>query len=366
MSWIKKTFLLIYILASSVALLLIIDFLIGGFLIPCNKRENLSFSRCKNTDESPYIVSHPIYHHDLSKNYRNNQYWGSINLNLCTDENGFKISCNASNKNIKNFDIAFIGDSFTEGVGLSYEETFVGQISKSRPELKIANLGVSSYSPSIYFSKVNFLLENGISFKELVVYIDISDIQDEAVSYELSDVIVAEKGGKVSRYSNLKKLARWSFPLTYYGLNRLKTLYFPESVTTYLMTDYQRSAWTYNSSSIGYGQEGVKGGIEQSLRAMTKLSELLRDKGINLSVGIYPWPAQLLYDSKNSLQVRIWEDFCSARCVNFHNSFESFFYLKDKISANKIIELYFIAGDVHHNRQGAEVIANDFLNAPEK
>ncbi len=70
----------------------------------------------------------------------------------------------------------------------------MGQIAKSRPELKIANLGVSSYSPSIYFSKVNFLLQQGITFKELVVYIDISDIQDEAISYELLDGVVVPKG----------------------------------------------------------------------------------------------------------------------------------------------------------------------------
>ena len=67
MSWIKKTFVLFYIGASSIALLLIIDFLIGGFLIPCYERQHLSFSRCKNTDANTYNVPHPVYHHDLSK-----------------------------------------------------------------------------------------------------------------------------------------------------------------------------------------------------------------------------------------------------------------------------------------------------------
>ena len=132
------------------------------------------------------------------------------------------------------------------------------------------------------------------------------------------------------------------------------------------MADYQRGAWTYNPSSIGYGQEGVQGGIEQSLRAMTKLSDLLREKGINLSVAVYPWPSQLLYDKVESEQVRIWENFCKTRCVSFYNSFESFFALKDQISVNKTIELYFVPGDVHHNRKGAQVIANDFLNSKRK
>jgi hypothetical protein len=364
MSWIKKTIVPFYFITSSIALLLLIDFLVGGFLIPCYEREHLGVSKCINTLRVP----HHVYHHDLSKNGRGIERWGGEKpYTLCTDNNGFKISCNAIDKNLKNFDIAFIGDSFTEGIGLSYEDTFVGQISKSRPELKIANLGVSSYSPSIYFSKVNFLLEQGITFKELIVYIDISDIQDEAISYKLSDAVVVSRGLEVTKHSSIKKLAHWSFPLTYYGLHRLKILFFPsqiESVSvTYLDQNYPRSAWTYNPYSAGYGLSGVKGGIEESLKSMTKLSELLKDKGIKLSIGVYPWPGQLLYDKVHSEQVRIWDDFCSTKCVRFYNSFESFFALKDKISADKTIELYFILGDVHHNRQGAEIIAKDFLNA---
>jgi len=407
MSWIKKTLTLFSIIAISVALLLLIDFSIGSFLIPCSEVAHLEVARCKNTNTNTNAnslrVQHPVYHHDLKKNGREISQWGRETYELCTDENGFKTSCNSSNKSVKNFDIAFIGDSFTEGVGLEYEDTFVGQISKSRPELKIANLGVSSYSPSIYFSKVNFLLKQGITFKELVVYIDISDIQDEANLYELADGVVVPKGEvspkgalvpkgvavskitevpkgevapravevpkgvEVSNYSSIKKWAHRSFPLTYFGLHLLKTLYFPLDLEqAYLMADYQRGAWTYNPSSIGYGQGGIKGGIEQSLRAMTKLSDLLREKGINLSVGVYPWPSQLLYDTVASEQVRVWENFCKTRCVRFYNSFESFFALKDKISANKTIELYFVPGDVHHNHKGAEVIANDFLNLTEK
>jgi hypothetical protein len=360
---------LFYIGSVSIALLLFIDFLIGGFFLPCGERNHLYVSRCyKNKLRVPHVV----YHHDLEKNVRAIDLWGTREYMVCTDGNGFKISCNSRFQSQRSFDIAFIGDSFTEGVGLEYEETFIGQISKSRPDLVIANLGVSSYSPSIYFSKVKFLLEQGIFFKELVVYIDISDVQDEAISYELNDGIVVskDKGEEValSKFS-VKRLAHWSFPLTYYGASKLKTRYFREKtveVNNFFSANYERSSWTYNPASSGYGQLGVQGGVEQSLLAMSKLSELLRQRGINLSIGVYPWPGQLLYDEGHSQQVRIWEDFCRTNCVRFYNSFQSFFILKDKISADKTIELFFISGDIHHNRQGAEIIANDFLNAYEK
>lgn len=91
--------------------------------------------------------------------------WGPLKYRLCTDANGFKASCHAKSSDDKNFDIAFIGDSFTEGIGLPYEETFVGVIAQNMPTLKIANLGVSSYSPSIYLSKVKYLLDHGFFLK---------------------------------------------------------------------------------------------------------------------------------------------------------------------------------------------------------
>ena len=43
---------------------------------------------------------------------------------------------------------------------------------------------------------------------------------------------------------------------------------------------------------------------------MTKLSNYLNNRNIKLSIGVYPHPATLLYDTENSLQVKIWSDFC--------------------------------------------------------
>ena len=78
--------------------------------------------------------------------------------------------------------ILFIGDSFTEGVLVPYELTFIGQIATYRPDIDILNAGVTSYSPLIYYLKVDYLLNKvGLKFDELFVFIDISDIQDEYV-----------------------------------------------------------------------------------------------------------------------------------------------------------------------------------------
>ena len=49
--------------------------------------------------------------------------WGDTYYRLCTDSRGFKFNCLDEEK--KNYQIAFIGDSFTEGIGLPFNKTFI-------------------------------------------------------------------------------------------------------------------------------------------------------------------------------------------------------------------------------------------------
>ena len=138
---------------------------------------------------------------------------------LCTDNHGFKYKCGATRN--KNFDIAFLGDSFVEGVALNYEKTFVGLFERNK-NLSVANLGVTSYSPNIYLSKMKYLLDNNFKFKHLVVFIDISDLYDDNTFYKLnSDFSVSEKNAK---HKNLKrrKFLRYNFPLTNYYMFVIK------------------------------------------------------------------------------------------------------------------------------------------------
>ena len=88
-------------------------------------------------------------------NYKNNTGFEGKFI-ICTNNHGFRDSCNKKNVS-KNFDIGFMGDSFVEGYSVNFEESFVGIFTENRKNLKIANLGVSSYSPKIFYSKLNFL-----------------------------------------------------------------------------------------------------------------------------------------------------------------------------------------------------------------
>lgn len=363
MSWIKsilKNVLLVGFISS--VLFVGIDFFLGNKFISI-------FNLDREKIEKNYRVEHPVFHHTLLPDYDGFGYWGNQKYKICTNHLGFKDYCDKSLQVSSEVDIAFIGDSFTEGIGLPYEDSFVGQIAKARPDLRIANLGVSSYAPSIYLAKIKKLLDDGFIFKELVVYIDISDIQDEAVSYQYKDGIVQEpesvrndRINSVASQSPYKKFLKKYLPITYIFMSRIQAMKDHANAKDYLERDFSRSAWTYNQNSLGYGSAGVDASITKAVVLMNDLYGLLNHRGIKLSVGVYPWPAQLLYDNVDSRQVQIWKDFCTNKCSHFYNLFPVFFALEKDVGAPKVIDQYFIKGDVHFNAEGAKLIADNFLD----
>ena len=182
MSWIKSERLKegLIILVTSLSLLLLVDYFLGYKIL-----HNAPIST-RNNAERGLGIRHAIYHHTLAANFNGlTSFDQQTEYRFCTNDGGFKSDCN-NIVNGKSFDIAFLGDSFTEGIGLPYEKTFVGLIAAQLPEKKIANLAVASYAPSIYYTKLLTLINQGYRFKEVVIYIDISDIQDES-NYAIVD-----------------------------------------------------------------------------------------------------------------------------------------------------------------------------------
>jgi hypothetical protein len=92
---------------------------------------------------------------------------------------------------------------------------------------------------------------------------------------------------------------------------------------------------------------------------MDRLHELLSSHGVALSVGVYPWPQQLLYDSENSRQAGIWRDWCAGKCRKFFDHFPAFFRHKER-DPDFIRSLY-IWGDVHFNARGNELLARTLI-----
>ena len=67
------------------------------------------------------------------------------------------------------------------------------------------------------------------------------------------------------------------------------------------------------------------------MNTMDELYKLLKKKGIEMSLAVYPWPQQLEYDVENSEQVKMWENFCTDRCKHFLIFFLIFLSQKIKL-----------------------------------
>ncbi|MEE8211712.1 MAG: hypothetical protein V3T85_07315, partial [Acidiferrobacterales bacterium] len=140
--------------------------------------------------EAVYRRPHPVFHHTLARNIEyDHAVWGTEVYTIRTNSLGFKdervreVALEAKQPRI-----IITGDSFTEGLGLEFKDTFVGHISNyyKKRNVEVLNAGILSYSPEIHLAKTRYFLEaERLEFDHLVVFIDMSDMEDEAMGYNI-------------------------------------------------------------------------------------------------------------------------------------------------------------------------------------
>lgn len=277
--------------------------------------------------------------------------------------------------------VLFLGDSFTEGVGLSWDDTIVARFAAHYPNLDVLNAGVLGYSPSNYLRKAELLLDEGVRIDYAIVYIDISDIQDEAlIHFDRSgdivdgDIVVnpeARVGDPpetvwhrrmpgVLSSSSLDRFLSSGFRVTEYLRRRIGPL-IAGNPRQYPLHRLIRSMWTVPGADVegGYGELGVAGAIDKATGVMDQLASLLRARGVACYVAVYPWPDQIEYDGVDSLQVRIWRVWCARNhCAGFIDHFPDFFARKELGDWHTL----YLRGDVHFSKAGAELAAERLIS----
>jgi hypothetical protein len=226
-----------------------------------------------------------------------------------------------------------------------------------QPRVEFLNAAVVSYSPVIYLQKIKYLLKIGLHFDEVVVFLDISDIMDEATTYFcIDDNPQYRRLGSCRAYfwTLLRASLRNSFSVTHAVYLKIRSP--REELLASREAREARSNWTLPEFDVGnwYAPLGLDGGIERALQNMQTLCDLLTSRGIPLTVVVYPWPAQLDHDDRDSRQVALWREFCVSRCKAFINLFPTVFAVKDA-HADWDSRL-FIPDDVHYSAEGNQVL----------
>lgn len=137
----------------------------------------IAFS-AKGDDVSARRIS-AIYHHGLVPNAHFSHEWVSGDrIQEKINKFGFRsTTTDRQVNNLSEYKTVVIGDSFVEGVGLNYVDTFASILpAKFGP---VANMGVISYSPSLYQKKLKHYKSLGLNPRILIQVVDVSDIQDE-------------------------------------------------------------------------------------------------------------------------------------------------------------------------------------------
>jgi hypothetical protein len=312
-------------------------------------------------------VAQPIYNHGLATNFDGYDVWGELRYRLITNSLGFKdasvreVPLKSSSRRV-----LLIGDSFTEGIGMSFEDSFAGMLYRAGQErsqkIEFLNAGVVSYSPSIYYKKIKFLLDVGLQLDEVVLFSDTSDVTDEATSYFCIDddpkyrkyCTSAEGSAQLEAPPKAPNFLIDRFVVT----NRVR-IYIKRSIQSLLgnrrrsiNADHARIGWTIAGLDVSSDNQplGVGGGIARSLQNMRALSDLLAARNIPLTIVVYPWAQQIAQGDRDSRQVSLWRNFCEGRCKMFINLFPDFFAAAD-LDKNWYEHL-FILGDDHFSAAG--------------
>ena len=317
-------------------------------------------------------ISSNIFDHDFKKNVNKIVGWGDRRVKLCTDDNGFRVSCDYKIKKNKSFDIAIIGDSMTQGVGLEYEETYSGLISKHFVGKKIANLGQTSYSTAIYFAKINHFIKENFKFDEIVVFLDQSDIRDDVLCYSLNGEVVVRRKTFKGCMNNLsdknikyKIFFQNNFRLINTSLDiitkNLANFGLLEEKIPKAIINHSSSEWVYNFRKEHFNGLNFDQAISISLQNMNLLYQVLKKNGIKLSLVIFPHPSTLFYNKKKSNYEEIWKKFCEKKCNKFMNITPIFVRELNDNNFTNIYKKYYIENDVHFNKAANKLIADFFI-----
>jgi lysophospholipase L1-like esterase len=318
-------------------------------------------------------ISDPVYHHGLAPNFAGHQTWGFGRIPIFSNNLGFKDGA-VRNVPIKSNTrrVLLMGDSFTEGTGLSFENTFAGLLyaaGQKQPEkIEFLNAGLASYSPAIYYRKINFLLEKGLRFDEVVLFSDLSDVWDEARGYFCIDDdpkfsvycdaheidLLRQRRSHRTRLQNHFIVTDRLIILIKQAIAQVRGKYAPPPPQ--FVVHNLIAGWAIPGFDVSnfYAPLGIEGGIERSLANMRRLADVLKAHNIPLTIVVYPWPFQLANGDRESRQVKIWREFCIQNCKEFIDLFSTFF--SEREAHKDWYERLFFYGDVHFSANGHQLI----------
>ena len=252
---------------------------------------------------------------------------------FCTDKNGFRNNCEKSDE--KNFDYLLIGNIFTEGVNLNYEQTIAGIIEDSNKNLSFANLGNRSLSIYGIEKKItNIINSNYVNFNEVIILIGPRFFQKNNKDKKIDK--------SISKFSIKKSIMN-----NFYLFNNL--------YHWFLYKTNKTKIWAYSKNNHYTKKITIN---KDFINTLNSIYKLIKKNGKTLSIVMYPYPYHFLYKNYDTQFIKSIKNFCDLKCDSFINTYDIFHSkMKNKNSWQFIDEVY-LPYSVHFNKNGNKIIAD--------
>lgn len=354
----KKLFFYFLSIIIAIFFILSLDFTLSNTV--------LSYKNCFKYDE---------YYYELKKNcigkYRFKKSFPIVKT--ITDEMGLRVGENSLPKSKNKKNIFIFGDSFTYGVGIEYEKTYVGLIEKKFSNYNVYNFGVGSYSPSVYLYKLKKTIEKNIIPEKILLFLDLTDLIDEASRWTYDESIVNVRLATNYVYKNSKKKEKFtkknfklinniSSYINYHSRNLREFANIKFNEKRKIKTSIQGS-FTYkdlNSLDKRFWKNGIfLKGKNNLKKRLSQISDISKKNNIEFYLIIYPWAETLEFGQKKFSWSNFAKEICSDKNCNLIDTIPDFQNYKNE-NINWSSELYFL-NDEHFNDKGANLLFNSIV-----
>ena len=341
-----------------------------------SKQAYVKWTAQKGREKPEHRQPSRLFHHALKPMTSREDHFGPLTSMYHVNSLGMRdASCHEIPLKSPRPRILIVGDSFVEGIGVSWEESFVGRLAVALDKrgVEVLNAGVASYAPTIYDTWVTHLIrDQGLEVDQVLVFIDISDIKDEHYYHRQEDGSIRyEAFGPVRAAAD--KMARAEYALDWVETHvegnfvilgalvrnlRLAWLKSPWA-PWYVRAEDEIPQWGYDWGEYrGPYEPYVEEGLGKAKVSMDRLAEFLRQKKIPLTVVVYPWPAQIRRGREDSRVVTEWKDWAAKQGTGFLSLFPLFLRAGP---AGEVIRKYHHPGDPHWNAEGNALVARELI-----